>query len=77
MIVGTLISRNYVDIKNVDIQPRYQIQGRISELIISKQVSQARKTTRTGTKPNTQQGKQFTKNSSLNLIQDWKHKDAK
>jgi hypothetical protein len=59
-----------LDIKDVDIQPRYQIQGRISELIISKSVSWTRKITRIGIKTKTQQGKQFTKNASLNLIQD-------
>jgi hypothetical protein len=28
-------------------------------------------------KPKTQQGKQITRNASLSLIQNWKHKDAK
>jgi hypothetical protein len=39
-------------------------------------MSQARKTT-TRIKPRTQQGKQIIRNVSLNLIQDWKHKDAR
>ncbi len=34
------------------------------------QLSRARKTTRVGTKPMTQQGKKITKNASLSLIQD-------
>ncbi len=34
------------------------------------QLSWARKTTRVGTKPITQQGKKITKNASLSLIQD-------
>ncbi len=57
-----------LDIKDVDIQPRYQIQGQISELIFNKSVSWARKITRIGIKTKTQQGKQFTKNASLSLI---------
>ncbi len=30
-----------------------------------------------GAKPRTHQGKQIIRNASLNLIQDWKHKDAR
>jgi len=40
-------------------------------------MSRARKTTRTWIKSRTQQGKQIIRNASLNLIQDWKHKDAR
>jgi hypothetical protein len=32
---------------------------------------------RTRTKSRTQQGKQLTRNASLNIIQDWNHKYAK
>ncbi len=35
------------------------------------------KTTRIRTKPRTQQGKQITRNESLSIIQDWKHKDTR
>ncbi len=40
-------------------------------------MSWARKTTRIGTKPRTQQGNHMTKNASISLIQDWKHKDTR
>jgi hypothetical protein len=40
-------------------------------------VSHAIKTTRTWTKPKTQQGKQIIRNASVNLIQDYKHKDTR
>jgi hypothetical protein len=40
-------------------------------------MSQAQNTTRTRIKPSTQQGKQIVRNTSLNLIQDWKHKNAR
>jgi hypothetical protein len=35
------------------------------------------KTIRIGIKPKTQQGKQNIRNANLNLIKDWKHKDAR
>jgi hypothetical protein len=40
-------------------------------------LSRANKTTRTGIKPKTQQGKQIIRNASPSLIQDYKHKNAK
>jgi hypothetical protein len=38
---------------------------------------EAQKTTRIRIKPRTQQWKQITRNASLNLVQDLKHKDAR
>jgi len=43
----------------------------------TKITSRAQKTIRTRTKPRTQQRKKITINASLNLIQDWKHKNVK
>ncbi len=40
-------------------------------------MSHAQKTTRIKIKQKTQQGKQITRNVSLSLIQDWKHKDTR
>jgi hypothetical protein len=41
------------------------------------QLSQTPKTTRTRTKPRTWQEKIIIRNVSLNLIQDWKHKNTR
>lgn len=48
-----------------------------SSWYIKVHLSQAWKTTRTITKPMTQQGKKKKKNANLNLIQDYIHKNAR
>ncbi len=57
---------NYIDDNN-----RHRHDGNLYKL------SRAWKTTIIGIKSKTQQGKQITRNASLSLIQDWKHKNTR